>query len=391
MLSNRFRFYILISYITISGFAQGMLLPLLAILLENMGVSSSINGLHATSLYIGVLIASPFMEKPLQKLGYKPMILIGGGLVFTSLLLFSVWESLWFWFFLRLCVGIGDHMLSFATQTWITSTTPAFKRGRIIAIYGLFFSLGFSMGPVMIRLISIHPYLPFLLSGFLAFVMWLFVWLIHNDFVEDDPAIQTVQVNSTAGRFMLTFKLSWLALLGPFAYGLLEGVLHGSFPIYGLRIGYSINTLSYIIPLFSIATLFTQVPLGILSDRIGRKKTFSIVTSLGVLVFLIGGIFEYHFIVLILTFVFAGMLLGSLFSMGVSFMADILPKQLLPAGNILCGITFSVGSMMGPYMGGLYLQFFENMSLFYILSMMMLCIAFITTFHHPKQVKKLAD
>lgn len=368
MFSARMRFYILISFVTISGFTQGMLLPLLAILLEGMGVSSSMNGLHATGLYIGVLIASPFMEKPLHKFGYKPMILTGGGLVFVSLLLFPLFPSLWFWFILRLGVGIGDHMLTFATQTWITSTTPQFKRGKIIAIYGLFFSLGFSVGPTMLRFIELHQNLPFIIAGLLCMVAWGFVLFIHNEHVENDDGIHTIQVQSTIGRFGLTIKLAWIALLGPFTYGVLEAILHGIFPIYGIRIGYNVDTIAFIIPLFSIATLFTQVPLGALSDKIGRGKTLFTVTAFGSIIFLLGAMFEGTFTVLILTFLLSGMLLGSLFSMGVSFMTDILPRQLLPAGNIMCGIAFSIGSMIGPYFGGLFIDLFPNTSLFYSLS-----------------------
>lgn len=52
-------------------------LPLIAIIFEQDGVSSSLNGLNATALYIGILLASPLMERPLQKIGYKPMIIIG--------------------------------------------------------------------------------------------------------------------------------------------------------------------------------------------------------------------------------------------------------------------------------------------------------------------------
>ncbi|MDI5789487.1 hypothetical protein PO124_16750 [Bacillus licheniformis] len=36
---------------------------------EQEGHSAALNGLHATGLYIGVLIASPFMEAPLRRLG----------------------------------------------------------------------------------------------------------------------------------------------------------------------------------------------------------------------------------------------------------------------------------------------------------------------------------
>src|SRR5690625_5547455 len=113
MISTKICFWILIVLVTISGFSQGMLLPLLAIILEQNGVLSSVNGLHSAGLYIGVLIASPFMEKPLQRFGFRPMILVGGVLVMLSLSVFPLWKALWFWFILRVTVGIGDHMLHF--------------------------------------------------------------------------------------------------------------------------------------------------------------------------------------------------------------------------------------------------------------------------------------
>lgn len=46
----RVRFSILVIMVAVSGFSQGMLLPLIAIIFEQDGISSSINGLHATGL-----------------------------------------------------------------------------------------------------------------------------------------------------------------------------------------------------------------------------------------------------------------------------------------------------------------------------------------------------
>ncbi|MBU5595027.1 MFS transporter [Amphibacillus sp. MSJ-3] len=367
MFSNRARLWVLIAFVTVSGFLQGMLLPLLAIILEQSGVSSSVNGLHATGLYLGILIASPFMEKPLQKLGYKPMILIGGMLMFIAIALFPIWQTIWLWFVLRLLVGIGDQMVSFSAQTWITSTTPVNKRGKIIAIYGLFFSLGFAFGPLMTRLVQIHESLPFIIAALLCLSVWVLVCFLKNEYVAEDDDIEMVQITSTVQRFFMTTKLAWIALLGPLTYGILEALLHGIFPIYGLRIGHDIKTISLIIPFFSISTLITQIPLGVLGDKIGRQKVLSIVTSLGAIVFLIGAQFEQSIVILILTFALSGMLLGSLFSLGLSYMADILPRQLLPAGNIMCGVTFSIGSIIGPYLGGLFIDLFPNLSLFYII------------------------
>ena len=56
---------------------------------EQEGVSSSINGIHATALYIGILVISPFLEKPMQRFGMKPIIVIGGFLVIISLFFYT--------------------------------------------------------------------------------------------------------------------------------------------------------------------------------------------------------------------------------------------------------------------------------------------------------------
>lgn len=374
MVSSKVRFRILISFVTISGFSQGMLLPLLAIVLEQNGVSSSVNGLHATGLYLGVLLASPFMEKPLQKLGYKPIILIGGLLVVLSLAFFPIWQALWFWFILRLLVGIGDHMLHFATQTWITSTAAPERRGKTIAYYGLFFSLGFSLGPMMTRLLDIHESLPFIVAAILCFVVWLLMLFVRNEYVNTADEIETVEVKSSIGRFIKTGKIAWIALLAPFAYGILEASLHGIFPVYGLRIGHDRNLISLIIPFFSIASLITQIPLGAISDKIGRKRTLLLVLSSGIIVFLLGAQLENSVVWLFITFAVAGMLLGSLYSLGVSYMADLLPRALLPAGNIMCGIAFSLGSITGPFIGGRFIELFPNTSFFYVIVCLLLLV-----------------
>lgn len=372
MTYNKMRFSVLIGLVTISGFSQGMLLPLLAIILEQNGVSSAVNGLHATGLYIGVLIASPFMEKPLQKLGFKPIILIGGLLVIISMMLFPFWNALWFWFILRMTVGIGDHMLHFATQTWVTTTVKKETRGRSIALYGLAFGLGFAIGPLMTRLLSINEALPFIVSAILSLIVWSFMFLIKNDWPEED--LESVQVTNTFGRFKEAAKLSWISLLAPLGYGFLEATLHGIFPIYGMRIGHDFNTLALIIPCFAAASLITQIPLGALSDKIGRRKTLLFVIGIGFLSFLAAALLETSIPALFIIFTLAGMCVGSLYSLGISFMTDLLPTRLLPAGNILCGISFSLGSISGPYLGGLFIQHFPSLSFFYVIAMMLLIL-----------------
>ncbi|GAE26354.1 major facilitator family transporter [Halalkalibacter wakoensis JCM 9140] len=369
---NRFRFWVLVSIVAISGFSQGMLLPLISVIFEQDGVSATLNGLNATALYIGILIVSPFMEPPLRKFGYKPVILIGGLIVIVSLALFPLWKSFWFWFFLRLCIGIGDNALHFGTQTWITSTSPEEKRGRNISIYGVFFGIGFAIGPLMTPLIAINEALPFIISAGLCLVAWVFLFALHNDFPEQ--AVELTSFRDTATRFKKTLRYCWVALLPALGYGFLEASLNGSFPVYGLRIGLDVTSVSILLVSFAIGGIVFQLPLGIMSDTYGRKRILSFILASGSFTFLMASFVEQSVVALSICLFIAGMLVGSTFSLGISYMTDLTPKSLLPTGNILCGIAFSLGSLLGPYLGGMFIQNVSGISFFFIISTMLFLV-----------------
>ncbi|MCM3573663.1 MFS transporter [Mesobacillus subterraneus] len=371
-ISFKLRFWILVSIVAISGFSQGMLLPLIAIIFEQDGVSSSMNGFHATGLYLGILIASPLMEAPLRRFGYKPIILIGGFTVAISLALFPLWKSFWFWFLLRLAIGIGDHMLHFATQTWITSFSPKDRLGRNISLYGLFFGLGFAAGPLMTGFVKINTTLPFIISSAISLAAWLTVWLLNNERPEHDT--DSSSFFGTMKRFGKVFKYAWVAFLPPFGYGFLEASLNGNFPVYAMRSGIGVDAVALLLPAFAIGGILSQLPLGVLSDKLGRRNVLIVVTLAGFISFTAAGLLENSTIGLLICFFLAGTVVGSTFSLGISYMADLLPKQLLPAGNLMCGIFFSFGSISGPFIGGLAIQWLKGISFFYVISTMLLLI-----------------
>jgi MFS family permease len=371
-MESKIRFWILVSIVAISGFSQGMLLPLIAVIFENSGISSSLNGLNATALYIGILLASPFMEQPLRRFGYKPIIIFGGLLVVLSLALFPLWKTFWFWFILRLLIGIGDHSLHFATQTWITDFSPENRRGRNLSLYGLFFGIGFAAGPLMTPLVDINEALPFIVSTILCLIGWLFVFLLKNEYPE-----QEVRMNSffdTLRRFSEAWKFGWVAFLPPFAYGFLESSLNGSFPVYGLRIGLNVSSVSILLAAFAVGGIVFQLPLGMISDRFGRRNILILILFLGFMSFGAASFLEQSVTALAICLFTAGMFVGSTFSLGISYMADLVPKNLLPTGNLMCGIFFSFGSLAGPFFGGLFIQFFKQISFFNIISVLFLII-----------------
>jgi MFS family permease len=379
---NAMRFWILITIVAISGLSQGMLLPLLSMLLEKHGVSSSVNGMHAAALYIGVLFISPFLEKPLRKYGYRPMILLGGFIVILSLALFPVFHSFFLWFFLRLCVGIGDHMLHFATQTWITDFSPPERRGRNLSLYGLFFGIGFSAGPLLASLASLHESLPFYLSSLFSLVSWCGVFFLQN---EQPKEWQRSDSTNVAQRLLHVWKYAWTALLLPLTYGFLEATIHTIFPVYALREHITVEHVAFILPAFSFGGIAFQLPLGALSDRFPRKRVIAAALFIGSASFFSAYLFHYSLIAIAICFFIAGMFVGSLFSLGIAYMADLLPKQLLPAGNLLCGMLYSLGSMTGPFTTGLAIQIGTNHSFFFMMCSLLFLLFLIMLSKHPKK------
>lgn len=378
-------FFILNATVAISGFTQGMLLPLIAIIFEKDGIPSTVNGLHAASLYIGMLLAIPFMEAPLRRFGYKPFIMTGGLTIIVTLLAFSAWKSIWFWFILRLFIGIGNNVLHFGTQTWITSLSSARNRGRNISIYGLCFGLGYGFGPLSTHLLEINETLPFIISACLSLVVWLTLFLLKNEYPEAADTTENPSILQTFKQFRIVWKYAWVAFLFPFAYGFLEASVNSNFPVYALRIGIDVSTVSLLLPMFAVGTIVFQLPLGVLSDRFGRRNILTLVLPLGVVTFATAGVFQEYISVLMVCFFVAGMFVGSIFSLGLAYMVDLVPKNLLASGNLLATVLFSIGSITGPFIGGLTIQYVRSISFFYTISLMLLIVFLVLFLFKPDQ------
>ncbi len=375
------KYWVLVAIVAISGFSQGMLMPLISVIFETDGVSSFLNGLNATGLYIGTLLISPFIEKPLRKYGYKPIILVGGALVFVSLLLFPLWKSAAFWFILRMLIGIGDHGLHFATQTWITSDAARHNLGKKMAIYGLSFGIGFAVGPLFVNLLKISEALPFILSSVLCCLAWSLVFFIKN---ERPEALIGDANNSGLQRYKLAFKYGWIGFLPPFVYGFLESSIHSLFPVYALRLEFTVSDVSLMLMAFSVGAIITQLPLGIVGDKVGRSRVIIGGLCSGTVLFFMGSQFEHSALALYILFALAGGSVGSFFSLGITYMAELTPKNLLPTGNLLCSIFFSVGSLSGPVFGGLYLQYID-ISFLVLIATVLLIVLLINIFYSMKK------
>ena len=226
----------------------------------------------------------------------------------------------------------------------------------------------------MAPLLEFHESIPFLLSAGLVLLSYLSLFLLKNEYPEQATDNRTFL--STFRNFGQAWKYAWVAFLFPFVYGFLEASLNGTFPVYALKIGIDVKAVSFILPAFAIGSIVFQLPLGMMSDQLGRRKVLITTMIFGVAFFTIAGILQESVMGLFISFFIAGMFVGSTYSLGVSYMVDLIPRKLLPAGNILCSILYSIGSIGGPLFEGLSIQYIDGINFFYSISLILICVLF---------------
>lgn len=360
-----FHYVILIIVIVAAGLSQGLLLPVLSIFLEQLGISSSMNGLNAAALYVGSFAMTLVAERTLGALGFKKLVSAGLVLVLVSVILFPLVPSIKVWFVLRLLVGIGDSAVHYAAQLWVLLVTPAEHRGRNISLYGMSYGLGFSLGPLGIQLLQFGKPVPFIVLAFLILLVLLLV-------LVKLPDLRPEKIEGEARpprRFRRSYALAWYALLPALLYGYMESGINSNFPIYGLRAGLSEPQIALLLPFIGIGGLLLQLPLGMLSDHYGRKKILVLSGIVGGAAFMMIPLAGTKTLWLIMLLTLAGGMVGSFFSLGLAYAADILPRVLLPAANVVASFHFNIGSIAGPNIGGTLMQFGWNGGMFIVLGL----------------------
>lgn len=94
-----------------------------------------------------------------------------------------------------------------------------------------------------------------------------------------------------------------------------------------------------------------------------------------------------HFMLTLFVLLVAGGLVGSFFSLGLSYAADILPRNLLPAANVVSSFHFSIGSIIGPGVGGLLLEYGWGSGVFALLGGLYILFGLTGLIFSPRQLK----
>jgi multidrug resistance protein len=133
-------------FIDLLGF--GIIIPLLPFYAEHFGASALLVGLLSSSFSLAQFLFAPFWGRLSDRIGRRPVILVGLFGSALSYAFFALASSLPMLFLARTLAGIAGANIPTA-QAFIADTTTAETRARGMGLIGAAFGLGFIFGPAI--------------------------------------------------------------------------------------------------------------------------------------------------------------------------------------------------------------------------------------------------
>lgn len=250
-------------FIDVIGF--GMVLPLLPSYAARMGGTPGNIGLLVASYSAIQFILAPLWGRVSDRIGRRPVLLIGLAGSVASYLVFAFANSLPLLLLSRILDGGSGATINVAQAYLADETTPE-KRTKAMGMVGAAFGLGFIVGPILGGITSaIGTTLPGIIAAVITAINLGLAWRVLPESV---PAVVAADAP--------TARTPWRSLAAPVAVLFLAtlafSVMYVVFPLFGeLRFGASRSVVSYWFAYVGLATAIVQGGLlGRLVTRLGE-------------------------------------------------------------------------------------------------------------------------
>jgi len=337
--------------VTFFGLAYGYSLPVLSLIMEREGLSSTLIGLNTATSSAAVLVFGPFVPRLLVRFGLRIPIFVSI-IVSTALIVpIAFTEPLYAWFPLRFVLGGAIFIALIATDIWVTQGASAKTRGRLVAIYGAAVAGGVAAGPLLVSFTGADGYAPFWTAGgLLAFstipMLLAFGPSPHMSRSARPPLL----------RFISVVPVATVAVI---IFGVMDASILALLPIYGVREGMTDEASVKLVSIVLGGSVVLQLPIGYLADRFPKQ---AVLFGLGLVGAAAAAIYPavFHTIpaLFICLFVLGGCVTG-LYVVSLAILGDRFSGGALAAAVTLFTMMLSAGTTTGPVLSGIAMQAYD--------------------------------
>ncbi len=196
MNASKRNLYILTFVLFVVMLGYGIVIPILPFYVEDMGAGGMELGLLVASYAVMRLICGPIWGSLSDRVGRKPILIIGILGYAVTMLWFGLATELWMLFAARILSGILSSATAPTSMAYIGDSTPEKERGGGMGLLGAAGGVGTILGPALGGLLAGDSLsLPFFIAAGLSLLSLLLAWLFLP---ESLPAEARLAAQSSA-------------------------------------------------------------------------------------------------------------------------------------------------------------------------------------------------
>ncbi|WP_208354496.1 MFS transporter [Pseudaestuariivita rosea] len=326
------------------GISYGIGYPITALTFEQWGVPTWLNGLVGSAPALAILICLPFFPRLVGRLGTILAMALGCVLVGAGFLLMPLFQSPEAWLILRFIMGAGLALPWLVGETWINTVATDKTRGRMLALYSMALFSGFAIGPFVLDQVGITGWMPFLIGagGILLAVVPIIMAAALAPRMPEHPET----------RIFGAVLLAPIAMIAGIVGGLLELGHFAMLPVYAIQSGYMEAEALRLLTVFMIGGIVLQFIVGWLADRMSARTVLIGSALLFALVAASLPIISDPWLRAAAVFVMGGLGIG-FYTLGLTHIGQRVRVHDLAVANAAFLITYQIGAMVGPTVGGI--------------------------------------
>ena len=336
---------------TIMGVSLSLSIPLVSLNMEKWGYGSDVIGLMGSLPSLTFLFVSPILPALTRHVGSGKMLWSSLLLAAFSIGALSLSDNIYFWFFLRLMIGLSMAVLFTISETWMNKIAHEKSRGRTVAIYVSCITLGFAFGPVLINFIGAEGGRPFIISALIVLAGGLAFLPVGKQF----PDLSEKGNYSIFSFVKIAPMISAATLLVAF----FDGSVLTLMPVYGVKNGQLLETAVLMTSALLSGNILLQLPIGWLADRYNRGWVIlgcGIVGVLGAL--LLPFVVLNHYLLWPLLVIWGGGVVGT-YTIALVVMGQHFKGGNLITATAAVNMLWGLGGLFGPVMAGTAMEVYE--------------------------------
>lgn len=352
-----------IAMVMVGNGLQGTLLGIRATI---EGFSTVTTGLIMSLYYGGFLAGCILAPKFVKDVGHIRVFTALASLASTTALLHGLFIDPVIWSVARIIAGFCFAGLYIVVESWMNDVSTNQTRGRILGVYLLTFYGAMVLGQYALNLAPPDQIELFILISILISLALLPISLSKRP----APDFQAPKPTSLKG----VYQASPLGVIAVTISGAASGIVFAIGPVYASQTGMSISQIANFMALYVMGGMCAQLPLGMISDWVARRKLIIIISFLAGLSSIACYFYEGNVAVLNLMFFFTGSMGLSIYGLGSAYTNDHLERDQFVGASSMLILINGCGAFAGPLVAALFMGAFGPQAFFPLVAIIFLAV-----------------